>query len=145
MPINTRRSVRGSTGCAVILIIAFIGLLFLLATCVESPKSTSSVEQVRPPQVSIQRVVGSYLNSDGLRMIIIKESYDDTGWNGRLSFSPPVGDWAKTLRCRVSGTDLAVEVPASSGTFIAKLFKLEGPDTISGSISPWEGSFTRVR
>ena len=116
--------------------VAFVGLavfIILIATCNSgSPGSsaTKAQEQVHELGVSIDKVVGSYLNTDGLRMITIKEAYDDNGWNGRLSFSPAVGDWVKTLRCRVSDKDLVVEIPASE-VFIAKMFKLEGPGTIT--------------
>jgi hypothetical protein len=144
--LTSAKRARGSAGGVVLLLVAIVALLFLIATCRDgSPGTPKSVEQVQAPGVSIQRVVGSYLHSDGIRMITIKEAYDDSGWNGRLSFSPPVGDWAHVVRCRVSGTDLAVEIPASSGRVIVKLFKLDGPDTVSGTISPWDGIFSRVR
>jgi hypothetical protein len=99
---------------------------------------------VHEPGVSIDKVAGIYMNTDGLRVVTIKESYDDGGWNGRLSFSPAVGDWVKVLRCRVSDKDLVVEIPASE-TVIIKLFNLDGPDSITGLHSPWDGKYTRIR
>jgi hypothetical protein len=132
--------------------VAFAGLavfivIVSLVTCSSGGSSSGTAkvqEQVHEPGVNIDKVVGSYMNTDGLRMITIKEAYDDAGWNGRLSFSPAVGDWVKVLKCRVSDKDLVVEIPASE-TVIIKLFKLDGPDSITGLHSPWDGTYTRIR
>lgn len=125
--------------------ITVVVAVFASVGCSEQSQRDNGKEQVQAASVSIGRTAGSYLEEDGLRMITIREVYADSGWNGTLSFSPPVGDWSRPLRCRVSGYDLVVEVPAKSGTVIGKMFRLKDSDTITGSLSPWSGSFARVR
>lgn len=119
---------------------ALVAFAFFPA-CGPSGRASASVPA---PTVSMEKLVGRYVHSEGIKTIILKEDYGDKGWNGRLSFSPAVGDWKATLRCRVIGTDLIVEIPGKEATLV-KMFILQDSETIIGRFSPWTGKFTRVR
>ena len=109
-----------------------------------SAQQKKPAEQVRQAAVPIQRIVGSYRDSDGIKTITISEVFSEDGWNGKLSFSPAAGDWATPVRCRVSGTDLVVELPIE-GRPLIKMFRLDSPTQVTGLHEPWKGAFVRVR
>lgn len=136
-----RKDSHGGAGVVVLLILAFIVVLILVGTC-NVPNNSG----VLPPSVKIDRVVGRYRNTDGMRVITITEAYEPK-WNGRLSFFPAVGDWTDTLRCQVTGTDLAVEIPAGKNRerTAIRMFTLVGPDNITGNAAPWDGEYIRIR
>lgn len=111
-----------------------------------SPTPASSKPQVEEAKVPMSRVAGTYRHSDGVKQFTITEVFSEDGWNGIIHWEPAIGDWAKPVRCRISGrTVLAVEIPAPSKTFIAAMFTLVDGNTIRGEAAPWAGEFKRVR
>ena len=129
-------------GTVFAVITAVAVIVFLIGSIAGGSGGPQGADPLRPPAVAIEKIVGRYVHSDGVKAIILKEAYGDGGWNGRLSFSPPVGDWAATLRCRVIGTDLVVEIPGQKTTLV-KMFIVGNSEFISGRFSPWQGQFTR--
>ncbi len=125
----------------VVSIFALLGLL-VLGACGEPP--SNDLPQMTVPAVPIGKVVGTFRNDDGIRAITIREVFSNDRWNGELSFSPRVGDWVRSVRCRVSGTDLVAELPTSHGMIFVKMFTLHGPETIIGLDPPWDGTYRRV-
>lgn len=130
---------------------ALLGILVLIAVIIifgdgnsESTSTSGSSSGWQSAQFAISNIEGTWCHSDGIRSFTVREvASSGDRMNGRISWSPPVGDWATTLRCGVSGSDLIIELPASgsNGVTLVKLFEIQSASSIRGRFSPWEGSF----
>ena len=145
---------KSSSGCLLVIMLVVLFAAVIKSTDTHASTSTSttnssnssSTSDFKAPIVPMSKLAGTYVESaDGIRSITIKEVYSDQGmyggWNGRIIFSPAIGDWAAQPRCRIFGTTLAMEIP-TSGTII-KMFKILDPSTIRCNLSPWEGTYIK--
>ena len=128
--------------------ISLLGLAVVLVVFSGCEPLDQGPNQVREPAVAMSRVTGYYVHVgvDGYRnrderAILINEVFAEDGWNGRISFSPPIGP-GEPIRCRISGTDLVVELPAKQRA-LAKMFSLYDSKTITGYVAPWDGTYRR--
>jgi hypothetical protein len=142
---------KSSAGCllAIILFVAFTAIIGNTSNSTNlsrTSSNSSSTSDFKAPVVPISKLAGTYVEPvDGILSITVKEVYSDSGmyggWNGRIIFSPAIGDWTAQPRCRIYGNTLAVEIP-NDGTII-KMFQILDPSTIRGDLSPWKGTFIK--